>query len=182
MLHPLLDLVYFRRGSDMSYDLVSLPENYYFHSSPVHPSILPPYYQYWLISFPHSFTSMSAPPIPPSFPHFPSSHSALHPSLPVLIYSSDSRWFLMSSEMWSRDHSETGRHSLSSNSHHSSIIHTPILISAMRTYILKWYSIFMSLSSIWLHLFWQKTSVSQEHVRELLYIWTGWRHCQQKNF
>lgn len=29
----------------------------------------------------------------------------------------------MSSEMWSRDHSETGRHGPSPNSHHSSIIH-----------------------------------------------------------
>lgn len=49
----------------------------------------------------------------------------------------------MSSEMWSRDHIETGRCSPSSNSHHSSIIHTLISISGMRTFILKWYSFFM---------------------------------------
>lgn len=74
---------------------------------------------------------------------------ALHHSLLLLVHSTDSRWFLMSTEMWSRDHSQTGRHSLSSNSHYSSIIHTPIFRSGMRTFILKWYSIFMSWSSIY---------------------------------
>lgn len=63
------------------------------------------------------------------------------PTTPIralLVYKGDSRSFLMSCEMWSRDHRETGRHRPSSDSHHSSIIHA--LISG--TFILKWYSIF----------------------------------------
>lgn len=56
---------------------------------------------------------------------------------PLLLYSGDSGSFLMSSEMWSRDHSETGRHRPPPNSHHSSIIYTLVFISGMTTFILK---------------------------------------------
>lgn len=76
----------------------------------------------------------------------------------------------MSSKMWSRDHSETGRHSPSSNSHHSSIIHALIFISGMKTFILKRYSFFMSRSSIWLILFWQKKSASPALCGNFLYV------------
>lgn len=86
------------------------------------------------------------------FRHSSSFHSpSFRPRIPLLllVHSTDSRWFLMSTEMWSRDHSQTGRHSQSSNSHYSSIIHTPIFRYGIRTFILKWYSIFMSWSSIY---------------------------------
>lgn len=93
----------------------------------------------------------------------PSNHS-------LLVYSSGSGSFLMSSEMWSRDHSETGRHRPSPNSHHSSIIHMLIFISGMKTFILKWDSFFMSWSGVRLHLFWQKTSVFPARWRNFLYM------------
>lgn len=99
----------------------------------------------------------------PPFHCFPS----LLPNHSLLVYGSDSGSFLMSSEMWSRDHSQTGRHRPSPNSHHSSIIHALIFISGMKTFILKWDSFFMSWSGVWLHLFWQKTSVFPTGCRNL---------------
>ena len=90
-----------------------------FHSS-VYFSILPPLFSHiintvWFPSF--------------SLSLFPThSRSILLPSLLSCV--------LMSGEMWSRDHSETGRHSLSSNSHHSSIIHTRFI--SLRWGLLFW--------------------------------------------
>lgn len=93
--------------------------------------------QRWLWTIKHlNLLSFSIPvpyPPPPWLLHLPFTLSFLapfhcFPSLPsnrsLAVYGSDSGWLLMSSEMWSRDHSETGRHRPSPNSHHSSIIHT----------------------------------------------------------
>lgn len=89
---------------------------------------------------------------------------------PLLLYSGDSGSFLMSSEMWSRDHSETGRHRPPPNSHHSSIIYTLVFISGMTTFILKPASLFMFRNGVRLHLFWQKASVLPAWLRNFLYI------------
>lgn len=114
------------------------------------------------ISFPSFSFWFLQPLIPPFLPCHLSILLSVLPSIHLFFCwftAIDS--FLMSCEMRCRDHSATGRRSLSSNSHHSSIIHMLIFISGMRTFILKWYSIFMSQSrGIRLHLFWQKTSVS----------------------
>lgn len=96
--------------------------------------------------------------------------SSLPSNHPLLLYGGDRGSFLMSSEMWSRDHSETGRHRPPPNSHHSSIIYTLVFISGMTTFILKPASFFMRRNGVRLHLFWQKTSVFPAWLRSFLYV------------
>lgn len=98
--------------------------------------------------------SMPLPPITTSpLYSFISSHPSIaslfllfNHSRPVSV--GDSGSFLMSSEMWSRDHSETRRHRPSPSSRHLSIIYALIFISGMKTFSLKWGSFFMSWSGV----------------------------------